>query len=655
MILCTLNHIHLAFGERVIFNDEKIIIKDDDRIGLLGLNGQGKSSLLKIINGEVTPDTVVPPFQVDQAETFSVFHVPQELPEHINLSITPTELFYSFFPELNELHLRSEEINSKFENELTESETQKLLNEQKNVFDKIDHMDGWKVFDLFQSYLKYFGFEEIEKPLSELSGGQLKKIILSIGFSSNASLILWDEPTNHLDINSIELFEDELRNQNKAFLLVTHDRYLLSKVCNRIYQIDRGSIKDFKGTYAQYLEHLHESEELRVKSLQKIQNSLKRETEWMRQGIRARGTRSKKRVENYHGLLKSVQTIKNNARNKIQLDISASRKKTKKILSLDSASFQYDEGKSIFKNVSLEVFKGDKIGLIGDNGIGKTTLVNCLIGDLLVSAGKQYRADELNVQYFKQMKDEWEGSLTPYDILGDGTDYVSLPDGSKMHVAGYFQKFLFHQSQLNRPISTFSGGEKTRLQLAYHLRTAGDIWIFDEPTNDLDLDTINLLEETLTNFKGTVLLISHDRSFLSNVTNKTILMANKSLEVFQGGYSQAEEFIEASNIEKRLLESENKTLEEDNNDQNPQKETGGDSTLTPSFQDKKAYETALKEVSEFEAKVEQADALIVKLSENPSSEDITEKIVQLSQKKDEWENQLLSIYEVIESFQSKYN
>lgn len=631
MILCTLNHIHLAFGERVIFKDEKIIIKDSDRIGLLGLNGQGKSSLLKIITGEVVPDTVVPPFNFDKCEDFSVFYVPQDIPSSFDTSLGIQDLFYHFYPELKKLH-------------------------SENKFEEIERIGGWRLIESFESYLKYFGITDQGQSISELSGGQVKKIILSIGFSNPSRLVLWDEPTNHLDIASIEMFEDELRNQNKAFILVTHDRYLLSKVCNQIYQIDRGEVKNFSGSYSEYLEHLQESEELRVKSLQKIQNSLKRETEWMRQGIKARRTRSKKRVENYHQLLKNVQSIKDRAKRKIDLDITASKRKTKKILSLKEASFSYDNSHQIFNDFDIEVFKGDKIGLIGDNGIGKTTLIKCLTGDLNVTLGEQFRADDLNVQHFKQMKDEWPDDVTPVEILGEGTDYVTLPSGHRMHVAGYFQKFLFHQSQLNRPVSTFSGGEKTRLQLAYHLRSAGDVWIFDEPTNDLDLETINLLEETLTNFKGTVILISHDRSFLSNVTNKTILMTSKNLEFFEGGYSQAEEFIEASNIERRL------TIEMHAEDEQASETTASEPEQAieisekpkPSFKDKQQYEEALKLKTELEEKIEQADALIIKLSETSPTEETTQKIIQLSEKKDEWELELLSTYEIIEEFELNY-
>lgn len=535
-LLCSLKNINLTFGTKIIFKNAALSISTGERIGLLGLNGKGKSTLFKILAGTVTPDQSVPPFEFnkargdgDETRRFSLFYVPQELPVSGNEDISIKDYFFVFHPELKELY--------------------------ETHLDEFERKEGWVLLQEYESYLKYFGHQDLDKKITELSGGEQKKILLSLGLSSKANLILWDEPTNHLDIETIKLFEDELNSSTRAFMLITHDRFLLSKLTKRILHIQNGTISNFEGSYTDYLSYLERSEEAKKSLLNKLKNNLEREQAWMRQGVKARGTRSKKRVENFLELKDRVSTIKSEAKKTLDLNLQKSGRQTKVLVAFSDLDFSYTDQKVLFSHISGEIHKGNKIGLLGLNGVGKTTLLKLIKGDLLPTAGKMKTAENLQIQYFSQKRDELDVETTPYELLGDGNDFVALPDGSKKHVISYFESFLFDRDDIHRPLKTFSGGEKSRLQLAFNLTKPGDILIFDEPTNDLDLETIQILEEKLSLFPGAVILISHDRAFLSTVTNKVWLIEDQGLQNFEGGYEQVSPYLEALEIEKELKEN----------------------------------------------------------------------------------------------------
>ncbi len=540
-LLCSLKNISLTFGTKTLFKNAQLSVSTGDRIGLLGLNGKGKSTLFKILTGEIVPDHTTPPFEFnkargdgDESKRFSLFYVPQELPINGHEQTTLNDYFFVFYPELKVLYETS--------------------------YDEFERLGGWTLIQNYESYLKYFGHDDLEKVVGDLSGGEQKKILLSLGLSSEANLILWDEPTNHLDIETIKLFEDELNSTSKAFMLITHDRFLLSKLTRRILQIQQGKIENFDGSYADYLTFLEQSEHSKMKLLDKLKNNLEREQAWMRQGVKARRTRSKKRVEDFLDLKDRVTTIKSEAKKTMDLTLQKSGRQTKVLVSFEDMSFKYaDQPQLLFNAITGEIQKGNKIGLLGRNGVGKTTLLKLLKGDYLPTSGKLKIAHDLNVQYFSQKRDELDIDTSPYELLGDGNDFVMLPDGSKKHVISYFESFLFGRDDIKRPLKTFSGGEKSRLQLAFNLTKVGDILIFDEPTNDLDLETIQILEEKLSEFQGAVIIISHDRAFLSTVTNKVWLIDDKKLQNFEGGYDQVSPYLDALELEREL----NTSLRED--------------------------------------------------------------------------------------------
>lgn len=630
-LLCTLKNIRLSFGPKIIFNNAQISVSTGDRIGLLGLNGKGKSTLFKILTGDIVPDHSSPPFEFnkargdgDERSRFSLFYVPQELPLEGLGKITIKDYFFIFYPEL------------------------KLAYE--TSLDKFEALHGWEMIQNYESYLKYFGLLDQTKSVCDLSGGEQKKILLSLGLSSNANLILWDEPTNHLDIETIKLFEDELDSTSKAFMLITHDRFLLSKLTRKIFQIQQGQITSFVGSYTDYLSFLERSEQSKLRLLDKLKNNLEREQAWMRQGIKARGTRSKKRVETFLGLKERVSTIKSEAKRNLDLTLQKSNRQTKVLVSFDHLTFKYPGADPLFENISGEIHKGNKIGLLGNNGVGKTTLLKLIRQEIMPASGFMKTADNLQIQYFSQKRDEMESDRTPHQILGDGSDFVTLPDGSKKHVSSYFESFLFHRDDIHRPLKTFSGGEKSRLQLALNLTRIGDILIFDEPTNDLDLETIQILEEKLSEFQGAVILISHDRAFLSTVTNKVWLLENKKLQNFEGGYEQVAPYLE-------VLELEREMADEDRTDPKAVEITAPAKELQKlgnlNNKDKKRLETIYTDIESTETKTRIIEEKIANLDFTKLSDPKNQELKILTDAQTFLEEKLLALYEELEELEAR--
>jgi ATP-binding cassette subfamily F protein uup len=636
MILCSFRDLSLSFGSKHLFDHAELLIEQGDRIGLLGLNGMGKSSLFKVLEGKQTADISTPPFVFDKASAFTLFHVPQNIPSEISLDTTISDVFYDFYPELKKVFTQLKSINEKIEQgEISDV----LLDKQKDLFDQMDFHQAWDLHHQFESFCKSFGLPDLSKSINELSGGQQKKILLSLGLSTSAQLVLWDEPTNHLDLETIKELEEELLSTTKTIIIVSHDRYLLGKVTNKIFQIERGKITTFKGGYEDYLVLQAQREEERLSLLNKLQNSFRREDSWMKQGIKARGTRSKKRVEQFGDIKGKIAKLKSDARSKLNFDVSASQRKTKVLLHAKEISYAYPDSEKLFNKISFDLYRGNKIGLIGGNGVGKTTLIKLVQGVLNPTEGTLKTADQLNVKVFHQDRQELPLDQTPFEILGEGTDQVALPSGSTIHVRSYFRKFLFNTDEINRPISTFSGGERNRLQLALNLKQNADVWIFDEPTNDLDLESLAILEKALFDFKGSLILISHDRAFLKHVTNRVFLLDPQGLEVFEGGYDQVESYLDAVSLERKinLLEEQNKSP----------KETGA---VTQEKDTKKLNGLQLQ-AEEKEQVLEKVQGLIQSLGAQQTSQESADKLSQLGKKQNDIEEELLLIYQEIESIE----
>ncbi len=626
-ILINIKNLNLSFGEKIIFKDAELTITKGDKIGLIGLNGQGKSTLFNILMEKTSPDISTPPCIYDKSNIgFEICLIPQELniKDYADLSI---ENFYlSFYPDLYEAQKK---LNLDYADEA--------------ALQKFEDLGGWEIQNSYLSYLKSFGFNELNKDISLLSGGERKKIALSIGLSSRAEMILWDEPTNHLDIESIERFEDELNTCQKTYMIISHDRYLLNHTTDSIFHISRGEIEAFKGTYLNYLEYLDEKEKELAKNLDKLQNKHRRELAWMRQGIKARRTRSKKRVEGFNDIKENIADIKSRVKRKVNLELQHSGRKSKILCEVENGSFSYDD-KEIFRDISFSICKKEKIALIGKNGVGKSTLINIIREKEKLSGGKQKNAENLKLIVFDQHRESLDPSKTPMEVLKDGSDFVTLGDGRKKHINSYLQDFLFSKDQVHRPISTLSGGEKNRLQLAIFMKESADLWVFDEPTNDLDIETIELLEKELKSYEAAVIIIGHDRAFLDNVCDSTWLIHDNKLEIFEGGYTQIAPYLHAleqQDTERKGDEQEKSTKK---------KEVTRPKKL--SFKDKKILESIMDDIEKNESLLESIMNKINNHDFSKNDEESLKKFNDLNFQKDQLEEEIKDQYETWEKLNS---
>lgn len=545
--LLSLQNLTLTYPHKTIFKDVTFTLNQGDKIGVLGLNGHGKSSLFKIIAGLASPDTTVPPFIYDRARDFSFFYVPQELP---NLTDWTVEgYFYEFHPAMAKIKKRLDKIAEALGS--GEGDFEKLVHEQSVLFEELTKLGEDRLQGQYVSYLRAFGVENLSRQMASLSGGEQRKVALALGLSAPQELILWDEPTNHLDLETIQDFEEELQNSRKTFMIISHDRSLLNNVVDRIIHIQQGKLRSFQGTYEAYLQFLVEDQARREKELDKLSNMQRRETAWIRRGAQARRTKSKKRIEDYSTLNKTIQDLKSQAHKQVSLNLQSSGRKTKVLIQAENLGLKFGE-RTLFSDLNFAIAKGDKIALLGQNGVGKSSLLKILLGEIRPTSGEVKKVDNLDVGHFSQKREALKDDETPWQLIGEGIDFVISNTGDKRHVASYLENFLFSSEEIKRPIHTFSGGEKNRLQLAQFMKHARDIWIFDEPTNDLDLETIGILEEELRNYEGALIIVGHDRAFINNVTDKSWVIHDQKLEKFDGGFPQAELYLEALRLEEEL-------------------------------------------------------------------------------------------------------
>jgi ABC transport system ATP-binding/permease protein len=544
--LLTLQNLSYSIPHRALFKNTSFSLLQGEKVGVLGLNGHGKSTLFKIISGEVTPDTTIPPFNMDINRQFTFFLVPQELVIHEEDTI---ETYYEhFYPDIasikKELHAIEEKMAV-----ADEAELNRLIDRQSHLFDRLHELGDDRISQSYTSYLKLFGLVDLHRGLHHLSGGEQRKIALSLGLSAPQEVILWDEPTNHLDLQTIELFEDELMNNKKTLMMISHDRTLLNNVCDRIIHIQHGIIQSFKGTYGEYLTFLQQQEEERAKHIDKLENNQRRETAWIRRGAKARRTKSKKRIEDYSVLKDRIQELKNLAHRSVKIDLKTSGRKTRLLFEMTEVSLRFGE-RVIFDKLNLTLNQGQKIAIIGRNGAGKSSLLKLITGEILPDSGHIKRAHELSVGLFAQKRDHLPMQASPFDYIGEGVDFVISNTGERRHVISYLENFLFPADVIKRPIYTFSGGEKNRLQLAKFMKDGKDLWIFDEPTNDLDLETIGILEDELKSYEGGLLIVGHDRTFLENTVDECWVVHDGGVSIFPGGFEQGQAFLQALELEK---------------------------------------------------------------------------------------------------------
>jgi len=520
MAIFTFEQVSLAFGDQIILEASELSIEPGERVCLIGRNGAGKTTLLKLITGEIEPDHG----EVRFMSGIQVSQLDQALPNILNLTVQ--DYVTTGLGELRELI-------ALYERRSRETLDNSGLRELESLQRQIESHGGWNIDQQVDIVLT-----DLDLPpkslLGELSGGWQRRVGLARALVSNPDLLLLDEPTNHLDLSTIEWLENRIRGFSGSVLFITHDRAFLQRLATRIVEIDRAKIRSWPGDYRTYLRDKEKAgaEEIRDNAL--FDKRLQTEEAWIRQGIKARRTRNEGRVRALEGMRREYAArIKPDG--KAQIHVEEAELSGRKVIEARNISYSYDDDPLIEK-LSIKIMRGDRIGLIGNNGVGKSTLLRILLGQLKPLSGTVKLGTNLSIGYFDQLREQLEPNKSVAEIVGDGRDYISI-NGKQRHVIGYLRGFLFSAKRAMTPIRSLSGGECNRVILARLFTQATNLLVLDEPTNDLDIETLEVLEARLCEYRGTLIVVSHDREFLDNVTTSTLVFeCNGEIGSYVGGY-----------------------------------------------------------------------------------------------------------------------
>lgn len=537
MPLISLRDIHLSFGGPPLLDGVSLSIDKGERICLLGRNGAGKSSLLKVILGELTAD--------DGERVLSgavrISQLMQEVPEGTHGTVF--DVVADGVGELAKQLKAYHRISAK----LAESGEQHLLEELARAQHELEAANGWQLEQRVETAISRLSLSP-DLSFDALSGGVKRRVLLARALALEPDLLLLDEPTNHLDITSIQWLEEFLLGYPGALLFITHDRAFLRRLATRIIELDRGRLTSWPGDYANFLRRKEEMLNAEQLENARFDKKLAQEEVWIRQGIKARRTRNEGRVRELESMRRQRQE-RRELTGKVRMQVHEAERSGRLVAEVENISYAWD-GESLVRDFSTTILRGDRIGIIGPNGVGKTTLLNLLLGRLAPDQGQVKLGTQLEVSYFDQLRAQLNEEQTVRDNVGGGSDRVEV-GGSSKHIIGYLQDFLFTPERAHTPVKALSGGERNRLLLAKLFTKASNVLVLDEPTNDLDVETLELLEERLLDYKGTLLLVSHDRDFLDRViTSCLVFEGGGRIGEYVGGYSDWEYQSELNAIHK---------------------------------------------------------------------------------------------------------
>ena len=518
-----LKNISIAFGADPLLDKVDLIIEAKERLCILGRNGTGKSTLLKLINGEIKPDGG----EISYQSGITIAKLDQDVPS--NMSGTVYKVITQGLGKLGQLLAQYQDLTHK----LTDDSSEQILNELHTVQQSLDKEHGWDLSYKIESIISLLALPA-DMEFSSLSGGLKRRVLLGQALVKAPDIILLDEPTNHLEIEAIDWLEKFLKGFSGTVIFITHDRTFMQSIATRMVELDRGKLSSYPGNYQHYLDRKQHELEVEQTQNREFDKKLKQEEAWIRQGVKARRTRNEGRVR----ALEKLRAVRQSRREQIgtaKLQIQKSEQSGKIVIEAKNISFNYPD-KKIVNDFSTTIIRGDKIGLIGPNGVGKTTLLRILLGQLSPQQGSVRHGTKLEIAYFDQLRADLDESKSVADNISYGDQYVTV-NGQLIHIMTYLQDFLFSPQRARSPVSSLSGGERNRLLLARLFTKAANLLVLDEPTNDLDLETLELLESLLVEYTGTLLLVSHDRSFLDNtVTSTMVFNGDGKIEEFVGGY-----------------------------------------------------------------------------------------------------------------------
>lgn len=521
MAYITLRDVQLAFGGPALLDGANFNLERGERVCLIGRNGEGKSTLLKLIEGSLLPDSG----EVSIQNGLTVSMLAQDVPMY---SGKVADIVADGAGEAAEvLRAYHEATDACMLGDM------EACDRMGNLQHKLDQLDGWALENKVNALLSKMGLDP-NADLADLSGGRKRRVLLARAPLTQPDVLLLDEPTNHLDVESIEWLEKFLLDQNNLTLLfISHDRSFVDSIATRIVELDRGILRGYEGNYSRYLELKAQQMEAEEKQNALFDKKLAEEEAWIRQGIKARRTRNEGRVRALKAL-REESKARRSQQGKVSMATQEANRSGKLVFDIEHLSVSYDD-KPLIKDFSTLVMRGDRIGLVGDNGVGKTTLIKAILGEI-EHGGSVKTGTQLEVAYFDQLRNALDLEKTVMANVSEGSDFVDV-NGNRRHIYSYLQDFLFSPERARTPVKALSGGERNRILLAKLLLKPSNLIVMDEPTNDLDMVTLELLEEMLSEYKGTLLLISHDRAFMDNVVTSTWVFDGKgNIAEYIGGY-----------------------------------------------------------------------------------------------------------------------
>ena len=542
MNLITLENISKSYSEKKLVENISLGINDKEKIGLIGVNGTGKSTLLKIIAGAEIPDDGT----ITKANKVRIEYLPQN--PYYDEDATVLEQVFKGTCEEMKIIGDYQDILDKINKSYDEKLNEKLLNLQ----EKMDALNLWDLESSAKTVLTKLGIKDFNQKVKELSGGQRKRVSLASALITPCELLILDEPTNHLDNDTIDWLESYLNSFKGSILMITHDRYFLDRVTNRILELDKGVLYSYEGNYSVFLEKKMNRLQLAESMEAKRQNLLRKELAWVRRGAKARTTKQKARLQRFDEL-----SNKNDFTPEDKLEISVgSSRLGKKIIEIEHLTKSFD-GKTFIDDLDYTLARTDRIGIVGKNGLGKSTLIRLLNGEIKPDSGTISIGETVKIGCFNQDTSKMHPEMRAIDYIKEESDYITTADGHKITASQMCEKFLFNGTLQYTHIKNLSGGERRRLQLLRVLMMAPNVLLLDEPTNDLDIDTLSRLEDYLDEFNGVLICVSHDRYFLDRVCNKIFAYEGRGkINIYTGNYSDYLNFREEENIEFEEFEEE---------------------------------------------------------------------------------------------------
>ena len=577
-----------SVGDKTVFKEISFIIHDLDRIGIIGVNGTGKTTLLDVVSERIGFDGDVSPFT--KANGYKIAYLTQE-PEFDDGKTVLDTVLSSDLREMALIREYETLVADYFEDNQSRLET---------VMAEMDSLDAWSIESEVKTVLSKLGLSDLSQKVGDLSGGLRRRVQLAQVLLNDADLLLLDEPTNHLDIDTIAWLTNFLKSSKKTVLFITHDRYFLDSVATRIFELDQANLIEYQGNYQDYVRLKAEQDERDAAALHKKKQLYKQELAWMRTQPQARATKQQARINRFKELKGEVHQTVNN--DDLEINFETSRI-GKKVVNFEHVDFAYEDGKQILSDFNLIMQNRDRIGIVGDNGVGKSTLLNLINGDLVPTAGVLDIGETVRIGYFSQQIKDMDESKRVINYLQEVADEVKTTVGTTS-ITELLEQFLFSRSTHGTQIAKLSGGEKKRLYLLKILIEKPNVLLLDEPTNDLDIATLTVLENFLNGFGGPVVTVSHDRYFLDKVANKILAFEEGGVREFFGNYT---DYLD----EKAFLQEQSALLEKEKEQASVKVEKVKKDKRRMSYFEKQEWATIEDEITDLEAKIEEIEAAML--------------------------------------------